>query len=151
MNITPCLIGITLLFSSIYMSYMKKDNTMFRNFMSLLNGKQQKIYQDIIYERLTIYILGMFFGLSLGIYFLYRYPNDNYRLCKFLCIIYIVKFGFYYFYPKSPLMLYSLTNKDQVNAWADIYSEMKNRWIQSLFIGLIGYILIGNYLCEKCK
>ena len=143
MNLSPCLIGITLLLSSIYMSYMKKDDKIFSNFMSLLDGKQQKIYQNIIYERLSIYIIGMTLGLILGIYYLYTNPKDNYRLCKFLCIIYVVKLGFYYFYPKSPLMLYSLTTKDQVNSWADIYSEMKSRWIQSLMIGFIGYLILS--------
>jgi len=37
-------------------------------------------------------------------------------------------------------MLYSLYSKDQTDAWADIYSEMKNRWIKSLVVGFFAYI-----------
>ena len=44
MNISYCLIGFTLLFSSIYMSYLKKDNDIFVNFMNLLDEKQKIIY-----------------------------------------------------------------------------------------------------------
>jgi len=143
MNISPCLIGLTLLFSSIYMSFMKKDNKMFVNFMNMLDQEQKLKYQAIIYERMQIYVVGMVLGVSLGLIFLYRNKNENYKLCKFLVIIFIVKLGFYYFYPKSPLMLYSLKKKEQVDAWADIYTEMKTRWIYSLIVGFIGYIVIS--------
>jgi len=143
MKISYCLIGFTLLFSSIYMSYLKKDSDIFVNFMNLLDEDQQKIYQKIIYERIMIYVMGMLFGVSLGLYYLFTNKKDNYRLCKFLCIIYVIKLGFYYVYPKSPLMLYSLTSKDQVDAWATIYTEMKSRWIKSLMVGLIGYLLLS--------
>ena len=60
-------------------------------------------------------------------------------------IIYLVKFGFYYFYPKSPLMLYSLITKQKTDAWATIYIEMKERWKRSIIIGFIGYLWIGFY------
>ena len=123
---------------------MKKDSKIFSNFMKLLNQSQKKMYSKIIYERMSIYVMGMILGLVLGIYYYLNNKTDEYRLCKFLCIIYIVKLGFYYFYPKSPLMLYSLTNQKQVSAWADIYSEMKRRWILSLLIGFIGYLILSR-------
>ena len=144
MEISPCLIGFTLLFSSIYMSIMKKDSKIFSNFMKLLNQSQKKMYSKIIYERMSIYVMGMILGLVLGIYYYFKYKTDKYRLCKFLCIIYIVKLGFYYLYPKSPLILYSLTNQKQVSAWADIYSEMKKRWILSLLVGFFGYLVLSR-------
>ena len=122
---------------------MKKDNKMFGNFMNMLDQEQKLIYQAIIYERMQIYVIGMVLGVSLGLIFLYRNKNENYKLCKFLVIIFIVKLGFYYFYPKSPLMLYSLREKEQIDAWADIYTEMKTRWIYSLIVGFIGYIVIS--------
>ena len=54
----------------------------------------------------------------------------------------LFKLGFYYIVPKSPLMLYSLTTKEQTDAWADIYIEMKKKWKLSLALGFIGYITI---------
>ena len=123
---------------------MKKDSKIFGNFMGLLNQSQKKLYSKIISERMSIYVMGMILGLVLGIYYYFKNKTDEYSLCKFLCIIYIVKLGFYYFYPKSPLMLYSLTNQKQVSAWADIYSEMKRRWILSLIVGFIGYLVLSR-------
>ena len=40
-------------------------------------------------------------------------------------------------------MLYSLNSQDQVDAWADIYTEMKNKYKKSLLIGFDGYLLIS--------
>jgi len=143
MKITSCLVGFTLLFASLYMSLQKKNTQIFNKFYTLLDENQKNIYEKIVKERMMIYFSGMVLGLGLGIYFYIKNPKTDYKLCKFLAIIYVIKLGFYYLYPKSPLMLYSLTTKEQVNAWADIYTEMKERWIKSLVIGFIGYLLIS--------
>ena len=143
MKIIFCVIGITLLISSVYMSYLRQDNEIFIKFNSLLDDKQKKEYNRIIVERITIYAIGVILGLVVGIYYLLSRPKDKYKLCKFLCIVYIIKLSFYYFYPKSKLMLYSLSTQEQVKAWADIYTEMKNRWKKSLMVGFFGYIIIS--------
>ena len=137
-----CLIGITLLLASLSMSLLKKDTDVFNNFYNLLDTDQKVIYEKIVKERLMIYFTGMILGLGLGIYY-YVGTKDKYRFCKFLTIIYLVKLGFYYFYPKLPLMLHSLKTQDQVAAWADIYTEMKTNYKKSLVMGFMGYLLIG--------
>ena len=140
-----CLVGLTMLIGSLSMTLLKKDTDIFRKFYDLLDGEQKMIYEKIVKERLMIYFSGMILGLGLGIYY-YIGSKDKYRLCKFLAIIYLVKLGFYYFYPKRPLMLYSLKNQGQVDAWANIYEEMKSKYKKSLMIGFVGYLLISyNY------
>ena len=140
-----CIIGITLLIGSLSMSLQKRNTNIFNKFYDLLDKEQKDIYEGIVKERFTIYFTGMILGLGLGIFYYIR-SKDKYRLCKFLAIIYLVKLGFYKIYPKKPLMLYSLKNQEQVGAWADIYTEMKSKWIKSIVIGFIGYLLISlNY------
>ena len=146
MQLSSCLIGITFLISSIYLSIMRKDSDIFIKFMNLLNDEQKKIYSRIIIERTGIYIIGMIIGLSVALYYVLTNKKDNYKICKFLFIVYTIKLGFYYFYPKSPLMLYSLTTKEQVDTWADIYTEMKDRWKKSLMVGLIGYLILSSMI-----
>ncbi len=141
------MIGITLLIASLSAPLINRDKNEFKFFYNLLDDKQKDIYEAIISERLSIYFMGMILGLGLGIYYLVNNKKDKYKLCKFLMILYFVKFGFYYLYPKQPLMLYSLTTKDQVNSWATIYTEMKTRFKYSLIIGFIGYLLISMYFC----
>jgi len=145
-NCNTCIIGITFLLSSIYLSILKQDNDIFFKFNRLLNDKQKNIYQNIVRERLKIYTIAMFTGLGSGLLYWYRNQKQSYIWCSFLAIVYIVKLGVYYFYPKSPLMLYSLTTKEQTDAWADIYTEMKTRYRISLLIGFIGYLIISSGL-----
>jgi len=123
---------------------MKKDDSIFVEFIDTLDPDQSVIYAEIVFERLMIYVMGMLLGLFFGIYYIITNPNDEYRVCKFLCIIYVIKLLFYYFYPKKPLMLYSLKTNEQVDAWATIYSVMKNRWKKSIVVGLIGYFILST-------
>ena len=88
----------------------------------------------------------MIAGLVSGYYYYKQNPKQTYIICTFLAIVYLVKLSFYYFYPKSPLMLYSLTTKEQTDAWAEIYEEMKYRYKISLLVGFVGYLLLFNGL-----
>jgi hypothetical protein len=140
-----CIVGFTLLLTSIVMNFIGTKNEVFFKFQASLDGEQTKIYQKIVYERLMIYILGMILGVLLGIFYLYKFPKDKYKVCKFFAIVFVTKLGFYYIYPKSTLMLYHLKTKEQVDGWADIYLHMKKRWITSLIISAISYFLIAKY------
>jgi len=149
MKIGFCFVAFVLLISSVYMAIMRKDNQMIVNFYNLLDNQQKVKYEYIVKERMIIYVLGMLIGIGLGLFYFMKNRNDSYLFCKVIAIIYLVKLGFYYIFPKSPLMLYSLTNKQQTDAWADIYSEMKDRWKKSLLVGFFGYVFIGFALTQK--
>ena len=123
---------------------LNKDDILFKKFNDSLDKKQRDIYTHIVRERLMIYIIGLIIGTSIGIYYLYTFKNEKYRLCKFLAIVYILQLGIYYMYPKHPLMLNYLTSKKQVAGWAKIYTHMKNNWIKSLLLGFIGYLILSN-------
>ena len=137
-----CLVGITLILAGLIMSYQNMENGKFKTFNNLLDNEQKKIYQDRIIERLSIYNTGLFIGFLIAAFFYYRNRNEKYILCKAITIMSLFKLGFYYIVPKSPLMLYSLTTKEQTDAWADIYIEMKKKWKLSWALGFIGYITI---------
>ena len=142
MKVNFCLIGLTLLFSSIYMGIENRNTDHFKRFYNLLDAGQKNKYEDIVKERLIIYIGGMVLGTTLSYVYYRNNKNTKYLFCKLLVISYLVKLGFYYLFPKSPLMIYSLYSKDQTDAWADIYSEMKNRSIKSLMIGFFAYVFL---------
>ena len=145
MNNIFCFVGITLILSSIIMTVLNLKKDKFNNFLKLLDTEQEKKYNEIIGERITIYYVGMVIGILSGI--LYYYYNkkgkDKYIFCKVLSIMSVVKLCFYYFYPKKPLMLNYLTNEKQFKAWVEVYTVMKNRWKQSIILGFIGYLFIS--------
>ena len=142
MKVNYCFIGLILMFSGFYMSFLNKDTEHFQRFNNLLDAGQKEKYESIVKERLFIYIGGSILGLGLSYYYYLMNPDDKYLFCKLLVITHVVKLSFYYFFPKSPLMLYSLRTKEQTDAWADIYQEMKHRWIMSLAFGLFAYIFL---------
>jgi len=146
MNCNTCAIGITFLLASVASAYLGHKKDIFSRFSLLLNDKQYRIYQNIIQERIYIYTISLLSGLCAGLAYWYTHKKEPYVWCSFLAIAYIVKLGVYYFYPKSPLMLYSLTTKEQTDAWATIYTEMKNRYRISLLLGFIGYIIVSSGL-----
>jgi hypothetical protein len=140
-----CIIGVTFLLASVYIAIFDNDkkNKVFIKFMNLLNNEQRKKYQQVVQERVKIYVIALLSGLGAALLFYYRYPEMPYKICTFLAIAYVTKLLVYYFYPKSPLMLYSLTTKAQTDAWAKIYETMKSRYKNSLIIGFIGYLIIS--------
>lgn len=144
MNNLYCLVGITLLFSSIYMMFINKNDLMFVEFNQMLNKSQRKKYLQIINERIMIYTLGTVIGIMLGSYYIYNIKNiKGINVCLYLSIVLVTQLVFYKIYPKSKLMLYYLNTKEQTDKWADIYTNMKSRWIKSIIFGFIGYLIIG--------
>tara|TARA_B100000427_G_scaffold328753_1_gene342662 strand:+ start:1737 stop:2180 length:444 start_codon:yes stop_codon:yes gene_type:complete len=143
MNNSSCIIGITLILSSIIMSVLNLKKDKFNNFVDLLDNEQKRKYHEIIVERVTIYNIGMILGILLGFLYYYYNKKDKYIFCKVVSIMCVVKIGIYYFYPKKPLMLNHLKDQKQVQAWTEIYSTMKNRWKQSIILGFIGYLFIS--------
>ena len=145
MNCNLCLLGITFLLSSIYLAIMRHDKKqkVFTDFYQLLDETQKDVYHSIVGERVMIYTLGVILGLINGFYFYYRNNKEKYVWCGFLAVAYISKLLFYYLYPKKPLMLYSLTTKEQTDAWARIYETMKHRYRNSLLVGFLGYLILA--------
>ena len=148
MKVNFCLVGLTLLFSSIYMTFENRNSDHFKRFYNLLDAGQKNKYECIVKERLMIYLGGMVIGSVLSYIYYHQNKNTKHLFCKVLVIGYLVKLVFYYLFPKSPLMIYSLYSKDQTDAWADIYSEMKSRWIHSLFIGFFAYVFLTYALLK---
>jgi len=143
MNNIYCGIGITLLLTSIFMFFpnMKSKNCM--GLYNKLNTEQKKKYIEIIRERILIYTTGVVIDILLAWLYYFNNKNDKLRICKAISIFSVVKLAIYYFAPKKPSLTYSLTTKDQLDAWQDIGTEMKNKWKKSLIIGFISYCIIA--------
>ena len=143
MDSVPCAVGITFILSSIIITVLNINKDKFNDFTNLLDEGQKVKYEEIISERIKVYYFGTILGIIIGVFYYYYNKKDKNVICKVLSIFSVVKLGFYYFYPKKPLMLNHLTNKKQVDAWTNIYSSMKNKWKQSMILGFIGYLFIS--------
>lgn len=144
MNNNYCLIGITLLLSSFFMSFIDTNQDKFYEFNDILNEDQQNQYKIIILERTKIYITGTMIGLLVGLMYIIKQKNkNNISICKYLTIVLGIQLIFYKIHPKSKLMLNYLTTTEQVQKWAEIYTYMKTKWITSIVFGFFGYLSLG--------
>ena len=78
-----CLIGFTLLFASIFMTFQERDDDTFIKFYNLLDDNQKNTYEKIINERFTIYFMGMIMGLGLGLFIGKTLLEKNFALIEF--------------------------------------------------------------------
>ena len=144
MNNIYCFIGITLLLSSFFISFIDTNQDHFYEFNDLLNEEQQHKYKEIIKERTQIYITGTMLGLFIGLYYIMNQKNKkNISICKYLAIVLGIQLIFYKIHHKSKLILKHLNTKQQVKKWTEIYTYMQNKWIKSIIFGICGYLAIG--------
>ena len=54
LNCNTCVVGITMLFSSVYLTILKQDKTIFTDFVKLLDDEQKIKYHKIVKERLPL-------------------------------------------------------------------------------------------------
>lgn len=147
--INYCVLGAAFLGSSILTMMVCKSSKNFVKFRKLLNQKQLEIYNNIIKERMSIYIQGLILGILLAVLVTFNSSlKSTNKLCVFVVIALGVNYLFYSLHPKSTYMLLHINSHEQNKAWLDIYKEMKLRCMLGALLGLIGYVLIGIGSCK---
>ena len=147
--INTCLIGSGFLGSSILTMLASKKSKNFVEFNNVLTPQQRETYKKITQERMNIYIQGLVIGSVLAVLMSQMVKLDkNKKVCLFVVIALGFNYAYYSLYPKSTYMLQHLTNKEQNQAWLNIYKEMKTRCMVGLLLGLAGYIILGMGTCK---
>lgn len=140
-----CLIATGLFTSMLYVMLNPNKDKVHRDFEALLDDSQRELYQTIVRERMNLYVQGLVLGLILGfVYLNYVSTPDTRSACIFTIIVLGVNHLYYGVMPKSAYMLPSLTNQQQVEAWLNVYKEMKHRCVLGFILGAIAYLLIGS-------
>lgn len=145
-----CFLGIVLLVGSLLMMVLcKLDNKDMVHFNSLLDDKQKQIYKSITKERGIIYAQGMIIGIIIGLLAIMYFKKLNYKnkVCLFILIALVTNLFYYKLYPKTTYMLLHLNNKEQVEGWLNIYKTMKYKYMVSILVALIGYLILGIGCC----
>lgn len=142
MNDVYCIVGITLFISSILMTIPENRTKDFNDFTKSLNNEQKNIYIDILKERTSLYLLGLFIGIFFAYLYYSNNKNDNFVFCKSLNIFSLTKFGFYFLSPKKRLMINYLKNEKQKKSYRNYSNKMRDKNLNSILIGFIGFIII---------
>ena len=141
-----CLIGFAFIGSMVAFMVRSKDHS---EFEQLLDESQRSVYKKIVAERLKIYLRGFFLGLVLAILVLTfnKKGTSANKVCLFIVIALGTNYLYYLAHPKSAYMLNYLKGSEQVDAWLEIYKDMKKTNLIGFILGIIGYLLISVSYC----
>ena len=133
-----CFIAAALLGSMVYFIINGKKANKIMYFRSLLTNDQQKIHENIVNERMNIYIQGFVLGLILALVYLKTMKNHKQPIyCIFIAIVLGVTYIHYTLMPKSTYMLEHITTAEQARAWLEIYKEMKINCHIGMILGMV--------------
>ena len=111
-----------------------------------LRSDQKQIYNDIVKDRLKIFLIGLIFGIAIAYSLVTNINVDrSNKICIFIITTIIVNSIIYTVFPKRDWILRHLT-KDQIDKWLQIYNEMKIKKIVGMSLGIVVYYYLGNSL-----
>ena len=133
-----CVIAAALLGSMIWSLINCNNKDQINRYLSNLNKDQQEIYQNIVKERMNIYVTGFVLGLIVGIIYLQITNSTKANVyCIFVAIVLGITYINYTVMPKSTYMLEHINNQEQAKAWLGIYKEMKHRCHMGMILGVV--------------
>ena len=140
--IKSCLLA-TMLLTSMIVSTVAGIFIPIQNKMKL-DERQKIIYNDIVQNRLKIFLFGLVFGIILAYSLVTKLNIDrSNKICVFIIITIIVNTIIYTLTPKKDWMLRHLS-KDQIDKWIVIYNQMKIQKIVGLSLGIVVYYYFAN-------
>ena len=135
-----CGIGLALMMGTLF-TMAGGRNKVFKNFKNDLSDEQKKIYKEIRFERMRIYIYSTLLGILVS-YLYHTTINKNKDLagllsCQNSIIFFMVQYLSYNIWPKSKWILDYLKSEKQIKRWRKKYSLMKSRYYIGIILGLI--------------
>ena len=144
-----CLLGFSLLGSSLAVMLFGKDTNKSKLFRNSLDSEQLKVYERVIKERRNIYIKGMILGLVLAtivtskIWFSNNRLNKTIHMCTFMFIALGTNYIYYTLSPKKDYLLSHLVSSMQIEAWLNQYKEKQFIYHLGSLVSAIAYLLIA--------
>ena len=148
---TKCALAITFLVADLYLALTADKGELKQRFMATLSDKEQERYQNIINERRNIYFKGYLVGIICSVLFLFLTRDMKKSklmsagvVCTVGGITLLVNYLYYILSPKSDFMIVHLDNKEQREAWLDIYRHMQVKYHTGLVLGVAAAMLAAT-------
>ena len=146
MKFTYCLIASIFIGASIMTTLKCTDCAPFSSYNNTLNNEQKELYKQIKSERMNIYIKGMVLGCIIAAIYYYSVLGTEKTIehtCALVSIIMGTQYLVYQLHPKTNWMLNSLTNREQIDEWLEVYKHMKGKYHMGMLLGIIGFGLLS--------
>jgi len=137
-----CALAFALIAASLYIMLTKND---IQKSQLLLETNLGEIYNNIVNERLKIYIIASIIGSIFGIVYLIWMKNKMSifpLICTAVLIFFVVQFVIYILYPKSDYILNHIKNENEAKIWINMYNQMMKKFWIGFLIGLVGYVVL---------
>ena len=142
-----CLLASGVFAAMLMVMLNPRKTEIIKNFQATLDNNQNRIYMEIVKERLNIYLVGLTLGLILGfLYLQYNTSKVASRACVFTVLVLFTTNIFYMIVPKSQYILPLLNTEEQRLRWLDVYTEMKYRHILGALLGVVAYLVLSYNL-----
>ena len=150
-----CFVAILFLVANIYTMMCVDCKELKVDLYKVLNDKQKEIHQKIVDERKSIYFTGYAIGLALSIVVIlfYKYaiilPNRRSQLpiwsivCMVGAITFTTNYLYYILAPKTTYMIQHLENREQNEAWLNIYRTMQVKYPTGLVLGIVAIMIFA--------
>jgi uncharacterized membrane protein len=148
-----CSIAAIFLIGMIYMSFSIDKCSLSDRFMDTLSPDQKHKYKRIVNERRMIYLCGYLVGFALSVMYISSMSesdrqNSTSLLCIVAAITFLTSYFFYILFPKSPLMILELDDKNQRKEWIRIYKKMQIHYHIGIVLGLIAVLFFTKGVCS---
>ena len=142
-----CLVAVGMFSGMLYLMLNYRKSIVLKNFIDTLSPELVEVHQDVIYERMTIYLQGLVLGLVLGLIYLnYAKQTRVNRACTFTVIMLGTNYFYYILMPKSQYLVPLLETREQREAWIKVYREMQYRCKMGFVLGMVAYFLVGYFV-----
>ena len=139
-----CAISAMFIIGMIYMNYSVTRSQIILKYKLQLPENLQKIYEQIIHERTTIYYQGYVLGFILSIFIIlgniyseHKILSTTSMVCLVLATSFITNYFYYILSPKKNWMLNYITTPEQTKAWLQMYRGMQVYYHTGLVLGII--------------
>jgi hypothetical protein len=135
-----CGIAVGFIIASLLTMLAKNDD--FLALRASFNNDDKKIMDNIVKERILLYVKGSLLGLVIATVFLVWVQNKFAKyttICSFIVIMFLVQLSVYIITPKKNYILNLIKTPEQNKLWLSVYKDMKKRYHSGFLIGLLGY------------
>tara|TARA_Y100000389_G_scaffold191790_1_gene218497 strand:- start:7886 stop:8338 length:453 start_codon:yes stop_codon:yes gene_type:complete len=146
--------GFAFFIANIFVVFIPNKSKIKSEFLNTLSIELKNLHEEIVYERMQIYIQGYIYGIILSFFTtllvkkLYNISNNT-IICLIMSITVVTNYFYYMLHRKKNLMVIHLTQEEQRNAWYKLYRYMQVKYHIGLLLGIISSGFFGASLCGK--
>jgi len=153
---TTCFIALVIIVAMIAMTIMVSNDEFIRSYRETMPDDIKKVYDNIVYERQTIFFTGYTIGFVIAVFFIVFSINVlkqkmpvSAMVCLAIVISTVVNYFYYILSPKTNYMIEHLKTEQQRQNWLKMYRSMQYYYhfsfvLGAVAVGVFAYAFRGN-------